>query len=328
MRTGGRANGPRIPEPPIAMAPMDDAEPPPNDSPPADADERIAPPDVTATPAEAAPPGGTAAARAEFDAAYLAALEDFNGRAFRFVGGIADEDKVNATWRRVVLHALAAVSVIGGLLLAWAAIENDNPWVAGVVGVAALAVIGLVYGLNPLQTVERDVIYRRWSDTILASFFLQAGSYDARLPEITAAAALASAQYEKLGLVHQATARVSADTLGALLGTAASTTGTTKDEKAGKPATAITLTTPADVKAEVGKAVAAFEIAVTGPDDLALTAAPLPAGIALHGRKLGGTPTATTDGVVTTVTATSASLGKQASATFSWTVAAAPVAGS
>lgn len=305
MRSGGDGTDSRFPrvEPPD-IAPLDGGGAPPRRG----WNHLAAPP--TETPPDAL---------AEFNASYLADLKAFNTKAFTFVGGIAAEDKVSAAWRRWVLHALAFISVVGGLLLAWAALANENPWVAGVVGVAALAVLGLIYGYNPLQTIERDIIYRRWSDTILASFYMQAGFYDTRLPEIQSAATLASEQFATLGLVHQTAARVTPETLAGLLSAVAGT----EDKGSDEAATEITITTPADVQCEVGTAIESFEVATAGPEDLALEAAPVPDGIELEGRAFRGTPTAATDEpVVTTVTATSESLGKQTTATFSWTVTA------
>jgi hypothetical protein len=90
------------------------------------------------------------------------------------VTSIATADKGFAKIRFWFVAVLAAGTVGGTVGLVWS-VANKDKWAAAASAVAVVAGLVTAGFVNPLQTIERDIIIRRWSDVITAGWADQAG---------------------------------------------------------------------------------------------------------------------------------------------------------
>jgi hypothetical protein len=257
------------------------------------------------------------------------AIDQFNAAALTFATRIGKDDEKSRKQRSIAVLVLASVLVLGTFAVIALIVTQDDAATAIAAAVAVVGVLAVAGFVNPLQTIERDIVYRRWSDVITASFFLQAGDYHASLKDLRRATRQATADFAVLAASH---GRVSARTLQAIESVAASSTETDEEDggnqdSADQAASAISVTNPGKQESVVGTAVEGLKLVATGPDDLVFTAAGLPKGLVIDARtgQFSGTPTEATSkaDVEITVTSTAEDSGKVAVG-FTWVVTDPP----
>jgi hypothetical protein len=244
-----------------------------------------------------------------------------NTKAREFIAGLGRSDKWARAWRLILLAALGVVLVVGGVFLAWRAIESESI-AAGIAAAAMLAVLAVALFLNPLQTIERDIVYRRWSDTIVASYYAQVANERADLGDLRLAGRTASEQFALLAVSHEKVAAGSAAAISAIV--QASATGGTAEASSDDDADATTVdvTPPKDQTSAIGEDVD-LAVRASGPKDLVYTSSGHPDGIGIEARtgRYSGKPTTATSGAsLVTVTVASPSLGKASTVQLTWTV--------
>lgn len=142
-----------------------------------------------AVPRVKALPGASSAEKAEVQEANKALVE--------MITRLARFDPTASRWRLVMLGIMALVTLLGAGVTIYAILNDaETATVAGVLTALGGIVVGAV--MNPLQTVERDIIIRRWSDVIISSwaFNVRAG----RSP--VSALREASEEFTKLGTTY------------------------------------------------------------------------------------------------------------------------------
>lgn len=246
----------------------------------------------------------------------------FNSEAANIVARLGKEDGKAGVRRGWYIFVLTLILTIGCLAIVGSVFFIDGPEKlavtipAAAVVIALLAVAGLV---NPLQTVERDVVFRRWSDVIMAAFMLQAGSYDMRDNiGYRRAVKQASTDFAALAVAYGAATGKTVDALAAIIATGA------KPEPEPGEALTLAVTSPGEQTGTVGKAIEPLRVEATGPGTLTWGVDSPPAGITINADtgELTGTPT--TEGPVNTVvTVTSDEITDSYAVTFTWTVEAA-----
>jgi putative Ig domain-containing protein len=188
----------------------------------------------------------------------------------------------------------------------------------GAVALAGILVAGLV---NPLATVERDVIFRRWSDTILYTYFLQAGDENLPPANLKTVADEASSRFAALGATYATATSKSLETL-QNIGVAGAASNKTEPDKSASPS--LSVTAPGDQTSTKGAAVSPpLHIIATGGDVIQFKAEGLPDGVTLDEKSgvISGTPTTAGDNDVI-ITVTDEKVGLDASVKFKWTIAA------
>jgi hypothetical protein len=142
----------------------------------------------------------------------------FNAQALAYVGGLTRDDRQTARRRWFWTVVISAALVVLSFVLAVIALLVRSD--AGAVAAAAVivAVVVIAGFANPLQTIERDVVFRRWSDMIVGSYYLEVASQDITPEAMRQAAADASAQFAVLAAAHGKAAAGTADAITAILG--------------------------------------------------------------------------------------------------------------
>ena len=249
-------------------------------------------------------------------AARARVIDRFNSAALKVATGLSEDDKSIGRVRTTVLFVLATITILSGLSLLASVIAQSTPaTIAASVSVVASIALSLL--ANPLQTVERDVVFRRWSDSIVGAFLVQTASYEADFPRLVAAGKQASQEFATLAASYTALTKNNSDALIALGKPAAE-----PEEDAAEPEV-ISVTNPGAQTSPSGTALSpALTIEATGPATLAYAYAGLPAGLVgdpATGEITGTPTTAVTEAVVVTVT-TDALVGASVSVSFTWTV--------
>ncbi|MGW4930597.1 hypothetical protein ACWEOH_15745 [Agromyces sp. NPDC004153] len=245
-----------------------------------------------------------------------------NANAREFIRGLGKSDKAARTWRLILIGAIGVALVAGGVFLAWRAIESENI-AAGIAAAAVVAVLAVALFLNPLQTIERDIVYRRWSDTIIASYYAQIADDTADLRDLRLAGRRASEQFALLAVTHEKVATGSAAAITAIMQGVLSAGTDGEREPDDAEVTTITVTPPADQTSTVNEDIHAFAVKALGPDDMEYSSLGHPGGTSINAStgKYSGKPTAaSSDPSIVTATVASASLGKESTVQFAWTV--------
>ncbi|WP_436493120.1 hypothetical protein [Actinokineospora sp. HUAS TT18] len=141
------------------------------------------------------------------------AVAALNKKLSAAAAAIAVADSSSAKVRLWFMVGIAAATVVAtvGLIVSIAASAS----LATVLTTGAVAVTGLVVGglMNPLQTVERDIIFRRWSDMITHTYLAQTADPNLRPSELTGVAEAANARFATLATAYAATANKSLETV-------------------------------------------------------------------------------------------------------------------
>lgn len=217
----------------------------------------------------------------------------------------------------VLLLALGAVT--GAIVAIVAALKgSDAATIAGVLSSLGSLAVGAL--MNPLQTVERDIIIRRWSDVIVSSWALSIAA--GRPP--ASALRQASEEFGKLCSAYAALTSKSLETIGLSFGSAAEEDSKKKDDEA------LSLTVPSAQELAKGAGIRKLTEAVAtgGVGSYAYAAEGLPPGLALtpNGGEFVGSVAADAEARDWNVTVTVTDLGSDAdpkttaSGRFIWTI--------
>jgi len=127
------------------------------------------------------------------------AAEAANVSLSKLVKGLADLDPELSKFRTATMAVIALVSVVGALATIIGAVRGEEAaTIAGTVASLGGLVVGAV--MNPLQTVERDIVIRRWSDVIVSSWAAALASGRTPMSSLQQA----SREFEKLGATYAA----------------------------------------------------------------------------------------------------------------------------
>lgn len=241
----------------------------------------------------------------------------FNEKALTLISKLGDADERASRQRWAVMVILAVLTVGGTLaIIAGIMLASSTETITVVLSSAGVVITTLVVAgvTNPLQTIERDLVVRRWSDVILSSFYLQAGSFDLKEnAEWRRSAARASKDFAALAAVLGAAHGRTLDALLAVLKTA----GAEEEDDAGA---AVTLVNPGDQQSTLTQ-INPFTLVGTGPDPLTYEIEGGPLGITVNADtgEVSGTPT-TAGTYTTTASVASSKVDEMHAVLFTWTV--------
>jgi hypothetical protein len=95
--------------------------------------------------------------------------KEANEALFKLVTSIANDDP----WFAIVRFALLGVvslATVGATVALIIGASSDSTWASIASAGAVVGTLGIVGLMNPLQTIERDIVVRRWSDVIVAGW--------------------------------------------------------------------------------------------------------------------------------------------------------------
>lgn len=189
---------------------------------------------------------------------------------------ISKFDPDASKWRFRLMLGMAAASLGGAIVfLILMATSQDGVKVvtSGAVAVGLLLAAGFV---NPLQTVERDEIFRRWSDMIVHTFLMQASDPRLQPAKLTAVADAASGRFTALATSYAALANKALESLHVSTGDGKSAEDQV-DEKS------ISVTNPGDQTSKTGDEVT-MQVKASGGAKLTYSAGTtLPADLKMDG---------------------------------------------
>jgi hypothetical protein len=246
-------------------------------------------------------------------------LDAWNEKALQSATQLAENDIDASKRANQVLIYLSAASGVAALILLGSLffVNTPNGYIA-TIGAGVALISTLVAGLitKPLQVIERDTVFRRWSDTIRSAYLMSVANGEAHLPNIVAAGTEATAQYGLLAASYAILASKDVSDLGAVFGaTSAAVTGSPSPS-------GVALTNPGPQTGAVGSA-ALLKISAGGPDDLTLVAEGVPEGIFFSSASATFSGKPVRDGTysVTVAAATNSDPKSAIVANFVWTVA-------
>lgn len=241
-----------------------------------------------------APDGGSLS-----DPAAEAARIDYNKQVAKF-------NKILTTTRRQVtddrvfgwIRGLAIVLLGGVMVGATVAVlitsqkASENP--LPVIATSAVVVVALLFAgwVNPLQTIERDMVFRRWSDNIVATWVLEVTHFKAGPEQVEQAGHRAALRFAQLATSYSAAAAKATDALVSMAATAAAASAA----DTGADTSTMSVTSPGDQAATVGAPLKpTLLIVATGPGTLSFTVSaehPLPDSLTISERtgEISGTP--------------------------------------
>ncbi|MCS5734271.1 Ig domain-containing protein [Herbiconiux daphne] len=256
-----------------------------------------------------------AAARAD-------AIIAFNKSALKIVENLGKEDGLTGRKRFWVTAGFSLLAILLTGAIALIVVLRQQTTVPNLIAcVFALAVLLLAGFINPLQTIERDVVFRRWSDLIVAGFFLQAGDWDAHLSDMRLATRNATAGFAILATAHGRASRRVTDTLASIVKSAAELGA---DDPKDGDATELALTNPGNQKSTVGTKITELKLDASGPGTLTYSGS-LPDGLAVDVATgtISGTPAKAENKAVTISVASDKLPDQSLTVGFPWTVEAA-----
>jgi ABC-type multidrug transport system fused ATPase/permease subunit len=262
---------------------------------------------------------GTVLSAAE--AAEAARIRRINLQLLRVSVRLAQDD---ATIGRVRFVMIAIMSlgtlVVGAAFVFIAASTPGNIAALSVTGGITALALASVFFVNPLQTVERDMVFRRWSDAIMSSFIDQIAADSTGFKEIGEAQGIATRSFALLAASYASTAGKADDTLLAAISalTASASADATKDAEP----TTITVVNPGPQKSTAGSAIEPLQISATGPGTLAFESTTLPVGILPISAKgvISGKPAEESTSTVTVTVTSDSGDGSSSAVSFEWVV--------
>ncbi|GGU14121.1 hypothetical protein [Lentzea flava] len=254
-------------------------------------------------------------------------VDRFNRSLTHAAGLIPKWDGKAARYRIFFMLFLGLTTAGGTFGLLWAIFTS--PDLGKIIGSAAVTVSGLLLAglVNPLQTMERDIIFRRWADMITMTFLVQAADPDLTPRRLTSAADKASARFAALAGSYAAVANKTLEVL--KVDASAGAAADEEDEEDEAPS--LTVQQIAALDSVTGEEIKPITITAEGADDLKFTAEGLAAvgDVKIADETKGvitGTVGDTPDEYPITVKVQSAKTKLTATTTFTWTVKAAPEA--
>lgn len=243
------------------------------------------------------------------------AVESANQNFIADSTSLAKFDPVASKVRLVFTIILASAAVGGtiGFIVAIAMGDLATTIAGGAVAFGLLLTAGLV---NPLQTVERDIIFRRWSDVITHTFLMQASSFTVDPVDLKKPADEASRRFASLAKAYTVCTSQTLDTLQAIAGDGAQTA----DDSGGTD----NKTSPSVEKIETQKrrkgADGYLEVQASGQEPLTYDIAGLPAGLRFcpYCGDVSGTIAAEAADSYSTVVTVQDKEGATAAVTFEW----------
>ncbi|MEO5922095.1 MAG: Ig domain-containing protein [Pseudolysinimonas sp.] len=239
----------------------------------------------------------------------------FNESMRNAAAGLTRDDRSIGRVRFAIVVLLSLATLVGAGVVALAVLTPDEQAVEVITGGSIFLIALLVAAvMNPLQTVERDFVFRRWSDSIVANQLIQL-SMDSDNLNVAALSARTSRQFAQLATSY---ASLASKNTNALVKLAGSIAPKKEDEE---PAT-LAIADPGAQTHKKGVAIATpVKLVVTAAENYGLDdAGTLPKGLSLNkvSGEVSGTPSEKKDYKVK-VTATGAS-GKTASVDFDWKI--------
>lgn len=127
----------------------------------------------------------------------------------RLTQRLADFDPTAGIIRLLAMVLLAGATTVGGIVAILGAVsDSEATAIAGVLG--AVGSLGVGALMNPLQTVERDIIIRRWSDVIISSWAIGLAKGRSSVSGLRQA----SEEFAKLGSTYAALTSKTLETIG------------------------------------------------------------------------------------------------------------------
>lgn len=244
-------------------------------------------------------------------------IDEFNAGLRKVVASLSKDDRGIGIARFVVIVAMSLATLIGaGVVLVGLLAPGENlaPTIAG----GGIFIIGIVIAavVNPLQTVERDLVFRRWSDLIVSSYLIQF-SQDVGPAEVGRVAARSSALFATLAKTYSAATSKNVAALTKVAGLIAPA----KDEEDSADS-ALSITNPGAQESSKGTALASpLVIAAKGGEKLDFSDnKTLPKGLTIDAKgSISGTPSEAKESTVT-ITVTDAAAKTSAAVSFAWIV--------
>ena len=232
------------------------------------------------------------------------------------IARLAKLDPSLSVARSLTVIAISLITVGGTVGVV--AIGLTSKDLAGIIVSGSVVLLGLLFAgfVNPLQTVERDIVFRRWSDMIVNAFAVELVS--SRNPE--AAADAANRRFKSLATSYGALASKATEALTAMAKESSAQT----DEP--EP-TQLSIENPGTQTATEGQAIAEFIVAAKGPGTITYTDSGLPTDIKLDsatGKISGVAPHGEKDYSVTVTAASDTDGSGTAAVTFTISVKAKP----
>lgn len=129
-------------------------------------------------------------------------IDVFNDGLRKVVASLSKDDRGIGIARFVVIATMSLATLVGaGVVLAGLLVPGEN-LVATITG-GGIFLIGILIAavVNPLQTVERDFVFRRWSDLIVSSYLIQF-SQDIGPSEVARVASRSSSMFAVLAKAY------------------------------------------------------------------------------------------------------------------------------
>jgi hypothetical protein len=245
----------------------------------------------------------------------------FNEQLHAVTLRLAQNDVTIGLIRWVTLTIIALGTVAGGIAVIWQ-VADDSKNITGLAASGGIFLVSVLsaFIINPLQTIERDFVYRRWSDLIVTAFLSQLADDNTGFVNIGKAQQLASASFAALATDYASLAGKANDIMSsaiqALQGTATTTTKPDPSQLA--------LTNPGPQKSTAKKQIDTLRLNGSGPGILTYTQEGLPGALVIDSKtgEISGIPQSkSASPAVVTITVKSDSI-KDASVlvAFNWTV--------
>lgn len=214
---------------------------------------------------------------------------------------------------------MAAISLFGTIFFLIMFAVSDDLAKAITSGAAVVGLLLTAGFVNPLQTVERDALFRRWSDVIAQTYLIQAQDETLPASALKGPADDASARFTSLATAYAAVSNKALETLQII----AKPTEEKKEEEGEDPKT-ISVTTPGEQSSVKGSDLdPPLQIQATGGESLSYGSTTLPSGLTIDsktGKITGKIAAEATTVEAVKITVADAGAGLEASVSFKWKI--------
>ena len=243
-------------------------------------------------------------------------VEEFNSSLSRSAARTALFDPIAAKFRFYFLVGMSFLTLVATIALLVVLFTSDDSAKAITAGVALVGVMAVAGFVNPLQTVERDTVFRRWSDMITLTFLTQAADPTLQPSKLTAAADAANARFTALGTAYAGATSKTLETLAVYADAAGG-----EDEVASD---ALSITNPGEQTSKKGASMTELLIVATGGKTKAFVDdGTLPKGLTIASDTgvISGEPAGDSITVeAVKITVKDSEQGLESSATFKWAI--------